>query len=98
MIPFERQYLICVNGPVRGRRVETPENVQIGHACAVAWQTIKGADRYAVYVVVLWDGTECLMFLRSYETPERAAAKVNQLSALVTSESPLRTVPTADLT
>lgn len=74
--------LACLNGPCEGLASEAPSSVMPGHACALPWRSTDGQMRYAVYVVVDWNGAMGLMHLKNYTKPEHAQAKVHRVSAI----------------
>lgn len=76
------QTLVCFNGPCVNATVDTPETAHIGAACALMWKTIKDQERFAVYVVTDFQGRRGLMYLRSYDRPEHAVMKVDQVTAI----------------
>jgi len=71
------------NGPNQGTYVDAPMDATPGTACALPWRTAGGQTRYAVYVLVEWNGTKGLMFLKkSYDHPHQAAQRVQELTAI----------------
>lgn len=80
-VPF-----VCLNGPAQGATVEAPADATPGTACAIPWATVKGEPRYAVYVLVDWNGAQGLMYLRSHQRPEYAQSHVQRLTLLCAAE------------
>lgn len=74
--------LTCFNGPCQGEAVEAPKDATPGTACALQWKNVNGQPRYAVYMLVDYNGTQGLMFVQSYHKPEHAANKVRMLTAV----------------
>lgn len=62
--------------------MDAPADATPGTACALRWKTTKGADRFAVYILVDHNGTKGLMHVRNYLTPEQATRKVQVLTAV----------------
>lgn len=82
-IPLDNiMQVTCFNGPCQGDAVEAPKDATPGTACALQWKNVDGRPRYAVYMLVDYNGTQGLMFVRSYDKSEHAANKVRMLSAV----------------
>lgn len=75
----------CWNGPKQGHTVtEVPMVVTVGHACALPWQTVRGVERYAVYILLeKMNGQRGLVYDRSYDKPFQAQQRVNQIASAV---------------
>jgi hypothetical protein len=72
--------LRCSNGPLQNTLVESPIDMFVGRAVALPWKNIQGKMRYCVYVAIHVGDAFALMFVRMYERPEQAAAKVEELT------------------
>lgn len=82
-VPLEDLMTVtCFNGPCQGSTVDAPKDATPGTACALQWKNVSGHPRYAVYMLVDYNGTQGLMFVRSYDKPDHAANKVRMLSAV----------------
>lgn len=73
---------VCLNGPCAGANVQAPHDATPGTATALPWRTTKRQDRYAVYLLVDYNGQRGLMFLRSYHTPIQAQWKVERMTRI----------------
>jgi len=71
------------NGPNQGTWVDAPVDATVGTACALKWRTIRKADRFAVYILTEYQGQKGLMFVKNYDTKDRAVQKVRTLTAIV---------------
>ncbi len=81
--PFpKKKSFPCFNGPCQGSTVDAPADTTPGNAVALPWQTIKREPRFAVYVVVEFQGQEGLMYLKSYDKPFKAQQRVREISAV----------------
>lgn len=78
----ETRQLRCFNGPCQQAMVDAPPDAGPGTATALQWQTPKGEPRYAVYVVVEFQGLTGLMYLKSYDKPYKAAQRVREITAV----------------
>lgn len=79
------QHFVCWNGPKEGEMVtDIPMTVTIGHACALAWKTISGKPKYAVYILLEKpNSARGLVYERSYHRPFQAEQRVKQITMAV---------------
>lgn len=75
------QRFVCWNGPKQDALVGAPMDASVGTACALPWQTPEGKSRFAVYVLTEHAGRKGLLYLKSYESAQRAADRVTQITA-----------------
>lgn len=78
----QARQLRCLNGPCQHAMVDAPTEASPGTATALRWQTPKGEARFAVYVVVEFQGVLGLMYLKSYDQPYKAAQRVREITAV----------------
>lgn len=89
VLPFDPGQMVervCFNGPCQGSTVHAPMDATPGTACALQWHTPAKQARFAVYMLVDLHGTTGLMYVKSYQKPEYAQAKVHRLTAICAAE------------